>query len=92
MLGGNSSAYASVEYTFPLVERIRGAVFYDIGAVSVDSWNFGNGYYHDAGIGLRLNLPFGPLAIDYAVPVGTANGDSVADEGGQFQFYLDYKF
>lgn len=92
VLGGNSSAYASVEYTFPLVERIRGAVFYDIGAVSVDSWNFGNGYYHDAGIGLRLNLPFGPLAIDYAVPVGTANGDSVADEGGQFQFYLDYKF
>lgn len=92
VLGGNSSAYASVEYTFPLVERIRGAVFYDVGTVNADSWEFGNGIYHDAGLGLRLNLPFGPLAIDYAVPLGTGDGGDSADQGGQFQFYLDYKF
>lgn len=91
-LGGNTSAYASVEYTFPLVERVRGAVFYDIGVVGADSWDFGSGIYHDAGFGVRLNLPFGPLAIDYAIPLGTPSGDEAADEGGQFQFYLDYKF
>lgn len=92
VLGGNSSLYTSAEYTFPLVERVRGAVFYDLGTVNIDSWKFGNGYYHDAGLGLRLNLPFGPLAIDYAVPLGTPGDDAAADEGGQFQFYLDYKF
>lgn len=92
VLGGNTSAYASVEYTFPLIERVRGAVFYDIGVVNARSWEFGNGFYHDAGVGLRLNLPFGPLAIDYAVPLGTPSGDKAADKGGQFQFYLDYKF
>lgn len=92
VLGGNTSAFASVEYTFPLIERVRGAVFYDIGIVNAKSWEFGSGIYHDAGFGLRLNLPFGPLAIDYAIPLGTPSGDKTADKGGQFQFYLDYKF
>ncbi len=91
-LGGNTSAYASVEYTFPLIERVRGAVFYDVGTVNLKSWDFGGGLYHDAGFGLRLDLPFGPLAIDYAIPLGTPSTDKAADQGGQFQFYLDYKF
>ena len=93
VLGGNTSAYVSIEYTFPIAERIRGAAFYDIGTVNEDSWEFGDGFYHDAGLGLRLNLPFGPLALDYAFPLGTPDGlEEDADQGGQFQFYLDYKF
>ena len=92
VLGGNTSAFASLEYTFPLIERVRGAVFYDVGTVNASSWDFGGGIYHDVGIGLRLNLPFGPLAIDYAIPLGTPASDPLADQGGQFQFYLDYKF
>ncbi|MFK7912145.1 MAG: outer membrane protein assembly factor BamA [Akkermansiaceae bacterium] len=92
VLGGNTSAFATVEYTFPLIERVRGAVFYDVGMVNADSWDFGSDFYHDAGFGLRLNLPFGPLAIDYAIPLGTPSGDKAADKGGQFQFYLDYQF
>ncbi|HCC20494.1 MAG TPA: outer membrane protein assembly factor BamA [Verrucomicrobiales bacterium] len=92
VLGGNTSAFASVEYTFPLIERVRGALFYDVGVVNASSWSFGSDIYHDAGFGLRLNLPFGPLAIDYAIPLGTPSDDKEADEGGQFQFYLDYKF
>ena len=88
-----TSAFAKVEYTFPLIEKVRGAVFYDAGVVDAESWEFGNGIYHDAGFGLRLNLPFGPLAIDYAIPLGTPGGDDAeADQGGQFHFYLDYKF
>ncbi|MGB2403114.1 MAG: outer membrane protein assembly factor BamA [Akkermansiaceae bacterium] len=93
VLGGNTSAYVSIEYTFPIAESIRGAAFYDIGTVNADSWEFGDGFYHDAGFGLRLNLPFGPLALDYAFPLGTPSGiEEDADQGGQFQFYLDYKF
>jgi len=92
VLGGNTSAFGSVEYTFPLIDKVRGAVFYDVGTVNAKSWDFGGGLYHDAGFGLRLNLPFGPLAIDYAIPLGTGDGGESADKGGQFQFYLDYKF
>jgi outer membrane protein assembly factor BamA len=39
-----------------------------------------------------MNLPFGPIAIDYAFPLGTPDDDEEADQGGQFQFYLDYQF
>jgi outer membrane protein insertion porin family len=74
-----------------LFEQVRGAVFYDAGFVNEDSFDFSPGdYYSDYGIGLRLNLPFGPLAFDYALPVEAP--DAEADKGGQFNFYLDYKF
>jgi len=93
VINGNTAAFATLEYTFPLFDSVRGAVFYDAGVVSVDSFDFGDGLYHDAGVGLRLNLPFGPIGIDYAFPLGTPGGlEEEADQGGQFQFYLDYKF
>ncbi|MDB4106733.1 outer membrane protein assembly factor BamA [bacterium] len=72
VLGGNTSAFASLEYTFPIIESVRGAVFYDVGFVNADSWDFGgSNLASDAGFGVRLNLPFGPLAVDYAVPIKT---------------------
>ena len=90
-IGGNSMAWASVEYTVPLFEQVRGAVFYDAGFVNAESWDISpSDLYTDAGLGLRLNLPFGPLAFDYAFPLQVP--DPVADKGGQFQFYLDYRF
>ncbi len=38
-LGGNSMARATVEFTFPLIEKARGAIFYDTGFVNSDSWD-----------------------------------------------------
>ncbi len=35
-LGGNFSIYGSVEYSFPILEKVRGAVFWDVGMVSTD--------------------------------------------------------
>ncbi len=91
VLGGQSMAFASVEYTVPIVERVRAAAFYDLGMVNAAAWDFGvSDYYSDAGLGLRLNLPFGPLALDYAIPIESP--DPLADKGGQFNFYLNYQF
>ncbi|NWK55361.1 outer membrane protein assembly factor BamA [Verrucomicrobiaceae bacterium N1E253] len=90
VVGGNTAAFFVLEYTFPLIERVRGAVFYDVGLCNADSWDFSSDLYHDAGLGLRLNLPFGPLAVDYAFPLESP--DDEADNGGQFSFYLDYAF
>jgi len=94
VIGGNTAAFATIEYTFPLIERVRGAVFYDVGLANEDSWDFASDLYHDAGIGLRLRLPFGPLAVDYGFPLATPSGfdGEEADKGGQFSFYLDYAF
>ena len=89
-LGGQTSAYATAELTFPLINTVRGAVFGDIGFVNTDSYDFDTSDVHaDAGIGIRLRLPFGPFAVDYAIPV--LEGDQI-DTDPRFQFYLDYKF
>lgn len=89
-MGGKSSAFVQFEYTIPIVEEVRFAIFYDIGVVNEGSYDFNTSKYaSDWGIGLRLNLPFGPIAVDYAWPVESGNA---IDEGGQFQFYMNYKF
>ncbi len=93
VLGGQSLAFASLEYTVPIIETVRGAVFYDAGFVNNDSWDPApNDIYSDVGLGIRIKLPISPvpLALDYAVPVSSP--DSAADKGGQFNFYLNYEY
>lgn len=93
-LGGQSSGYLSAEVTFPILERVRGATFVDAGFVNADPWAFSpDDIYADAGIGLRLDIPsIGPLALDYAIPLMFPDGDDVADQGGQFNFYINYQY
>src|SRR5205814_7635021 len=40
-IGGQSMARATVEVSFPIIEKARGAIFYDCGFVNPDSWDFG---------------------------------------------------
>lgn len=91
--GGNSLGYASLEYTVPIIDTVRAAVFADAGFVHAASWDPSpSDLYTDVGIGIRLKLPISPLplALDYAVP--TSSPDPKADKGGQFNFYLNYQY
>jgi outer membrane protein insertion porin family len=93
--GGNSLGYASLEYTVPIVETVRAAVFADAGFVNQDSWDPNpSDFYSDIGLGIRIKLPISPLpiALDYAIPVNTPGTDSIADKGGQFNFSLSSQF
>ncbi|MBV8587723.1 MAG: outer membrane protein assembly factor BamA, partial [Verrucomicrobia bacterium] len=70
VIGGNSLLRWTIEYTVPVVERVRAAVFYDAGFVNRRAWDYG--FYDlnaDVGAGLRLNLPIGPIRIDYGIPI-----------------------
>ena len=88
-LGGNTLARATVEYTFPVVEKVRGAVFYDIGFVNANSYDFGTGNVSsDVGIGVRLDLPIGPVRIDYGIPLQKDNSSG----SGKFNFNIGYQF
>jgi outer membrane protein insertion porin family len=91
--GGNSLGYVTLEYTVPIIETVRAAVFYDTGFVNADSWDPSpSDLYSDVGVGIRLKLPISPLplALDYAIPVSSP--DDEADKGGQFNFYLNYQY
>jgi outer membrane protein insertion porin family len=88
-LGGQSMARFTVEYTMPIIEKARAAVFYDTGFVNINSWNFNtNHLVSDVGIGLRLDLPIGPIRIDYGIPIQK----DVYGGSGKFNFNVGYQF
>ena len=88
-VGGQSMARATLEWTFPIIEKARGAVFYDTGFVNTEAWSFGfNHMASDVGIGLRLDLPIGPLRLDYGYPVMRDGYNG----GGHFNFNVGYQF
>ncbi|MFL6506195.1 MAG: outer membrane protein assembly factor BamA [Candidatus Udaeobacter sp.] len=88
-VGGQSMARATVEWTFPIIEKARGALFYDMGFVNSDAWSFGfNHMASDVGIGIRLDLPIGPLRLDYGYPVMRDGYNG----GGHFNFNVGYQF
>ena len=61
---GTRMALASVEYRFPIVSKVTGAVFADYGG----AWMSGfmpEDMHASIGVGLGLNTPIGPLRLDY---------------------------
>ena len=88
-VGGQSMARATLEWTFPIIEKARVALFYDTGFVNTSEWSFGfNHMASDVGVGLRLDLPIGPLRLDYGYPVMRDGYNG----GGHFNFNVGYQF
>jgi outer membrane protein insertion porin family len=88
-IGGKTMWRTTIEWTFPIIEKARGAVFYDTGFVNSEEWSFGfNHIASDIGIGLRLDLPIGPLRLDYGYPIQRDGYNG----GGRFNFNVGYQF
>lgn len=65
--GGRSLAMASLEYTIPLISRIRLAGFYDTGNAWIDAFELEvDDLASSYGVGLRLDMPGFPIRIDRA--------------------------
>jgi len=89
-IGGDTLARATVEYTFPVIERVRGALFYDVGFVNAGEYSFTTSNVNsDIGIGVRLDLPIGPVRIDYGFPI---QKDNFSSGSGKFNFNVGYQF
>jgi outer membrane protein insertion porin family len=89
-VGGDTYGWGTIEYTIPIIEKLRFAVFYDIGVVNANPFDYKvAGYNDDFGFGLRLDLPIGPIRFDYGIPI-TADGYN--NRGGQFNFNIGYQF
>ncbi|MEE2947479.1 MAG: outer membrane protein assembly factor BamA [Verrucomicrobiota bacterium] len=89
-LGGSSYWYGSVEYSIPIINQLRVAIFYDVGMVYEDPYEFEFSNYADNwGVGLRLNVPMlGPLRLDYGIPI--SHPDYLHGGGGEFNFGVGF--
>jgi outer membrane protein insertion porin family len=127
-IGGQSMWRATGEITFPIIEKARGAIFSDVGAVNAGPWTFGvtnidiprgpnqiatfkykvqqaklglgppqapltprrtvESLGSDFGVGLRLDLPIGPLRLDYGFPMDLAGNAN----HGHLNFSVGYQF
>lgn len=86
-IGGEAFIAGTVEYTVPIIARLRGATFFDVGNVYFDRGDFDLGELSGSvGVGLRVQLPIGPVKVDYGIPVIT---DEFTDgENGRFSFNI----
>jgi outer membrane protein insertion porin family len=103
-IGGSTSVYGTGEITFPIIPRLRGAFFSDWGYVNAGTFSFNptkvttsigdlsynsGGLNGDVGIGARIDLPIGPIRVDWGYPVMF---DSWNKSNGQFNFNVGYTF
>lgn len=60
---GNNMFLASLEYRFPVVRKVQGAIFFDSGAAWFGGWN-PKGTHCSVGVGASIETPIGPIRID----------------------------
>jgi outer membrane protein insertion porin family len=89
-LGGASLLIGNIEYTIPVIEFIKAAVFCDTGNVWTDAVDFASGGYKTGiGFGVRVKTPVGPLKLDYGIPLDEVPG---RDKEGRFHFSMSHGF
>lgn len=78
---GNRMFMGTLEYRFPIVSKVQGALFTDWGS----AWDGGlkpDKFHGSFGVGLALNTPLGPLRLDYGR--GSNGGRVHFSVGGSF--------
>lgn len=73
-IGGNTMFEGSTELRFPIYSIVSGATFLDFGNNWTKSWDVDlKNLFVDAGVGLRIKTPVGPIRLDFATPIGSSN-------------------
>lgn len=90
-LGGEALLVGNVEYVYPFLDFLKGAVFYDIGNVWQKVDKIGSGEFKSSlGFGVRIKTPLGPLKLDYGFPLNLEAGEE--DKEGKFHFSVSHGF
>lgn len=89
-IGGRTMGYGNLELTYPIIDRVRGAIFFDAGFNNNDTFDYSLADYEaGAGFGFRMDLPIGPLRIDFGFPVVAKDHN---DTLIKFHFDVGYQF
>ena len=78
---GERMTAGTIEYRFPLFNKVQGALFTDWGAAWDTGFDFDD-FHGSVGMGLALTTPLGPLRLDYGR----------GSQGGRFHFSVGGAF
>lgn len=91
-IGGQAFTLINAEYQFPLVPSVadlKGAVFFDAGNLRQYARDIGfSDERYAIGVGIRYNLPIGPLRLDYGVNPNPRRNEN----NGAFNFSFGFAF
>ncbi len=91
-IGGDAYTVLNAEYQFPLlpsVADLKGAVFFDAGNLRTRAEDIGfSDERYGIGLGIRYNLPIGPLRLDYGVNPNPRRNEN----DGAFNFSFGFAF
>ena len=90
-LGGETMFVNNLEYTYPLVDFLKLATFFDAGNVwAKNSDFFSEKLFKSIGLGLRVKTPIGPISVDYGWPLDLEPGET--RKTGRFHFNVSRGF
>ena len=87
-LGGQGSWSLAAEHHYRLAGPLKSVLFYDAGGLSAGVNPFDSEVEHAIGLGLRLDLPIGPLRFEYGHNLSRDEGEPA----GAFHFAIGLKF
>lgn len=101
-LGGDSFLIGNLEYTYPLLDFLKVAAFYDVGNAWEKIADLGSsadangvsetgGLKSSLGLGLRVKTPIGPIQLDYGIPLDKEPGED-DKKSGKFHFSVSHGF
>ena len=85
-LGGTFYAVANVEWDFPLTTTLGGAVFADAGNLKTEASPGLDDVRFALGVGLRYELPIGPMRLDYGFNPSRRTGEDIGAVHFSFGF------
>ncbi len=90
-IGGETILLGSAEYTVPIVDILKAAVFFDTGNVWSKAKDYASGGIKSGtGVGLRVKTPIGPIKLDYGIPLNKEEGEE--KKSGKFYFSVSRGF
>ena len=90
-LGGQSLLLGTAEVSYPFNDMVRGSIFCDMGNVWRGAYDWEPDKINaSVGVGVHLQLPVGPIRLDYGFPVLTQQDH--LDDSGRLHFNLGYIF